>query len=302
MSSEELKKNWSADTTASPPLQVGFRGDLEGPRDLGGSPRISVIMGIYNCAATLVEALDSLYAQTYQGFKVILCDDGSTDDTYQVAADYAAHHDNIILIRNERNMGLNYTLNHCLEYADTEYVARMDGDDISLPDRFEKEIRFLDQHPEYAVVSGPMIYFDENGDFRQGHPVEYPQIRTFIKSTPHPHAPCMIRTLVMEEVGGYTVEKRFLRIEDYNLWTKIYAAGYRGYNLQDPIYKMRDDRNAAKRRTFQARWNSTRARLYAYRRLGISLKDYPKAFLPTLIGLLPNSLYNYLRKQKYGNL
>ena len=115
--------------------------------------RISVIMGIYNCANTLVEALDSLYAQTCQDFKIILCEDGSTDDTYQVAADYAARHDNIVLIRNERNMGLNHTLNRCLELADTEYVARMDGDDISLPSRFEKEINFRDKHPEYAIVS-----------------------------------------------------------------------------------------------------------------------------------------------------
>ena len=76
--------------------------------------RISVLMGIYNCASTLVEALDSLYAQTYQGFKVILCDDGSTDDTYAVAKDYAAQHDNIVLLRNERNIKLAATLNHCL--------------------------------------------------------------------------------------------------------------------------------------------------------------------------------------------
>lgn len=65
-------------------------------------------------------------------------------------------------------MGLNFTLNHCLEYADTEYCARMDGDDVSLPHRFQEEIDFLDAHKEYAIVSGPMIYFDEQGEFRRG--------------------------------------------------------------------------------------------------------------------------------------
>ena len=74
-------------------------------------------MGIYNCASTLVEALDSLYAQTYQDFKIILCEDGSSDNTYEVARQYAQQHDNIVLLRNERNMGLNYTLNRCLEKA-----------------------------------------------------------------------------------------------------------------------------------------------------------------------------------------
>ena len=85
--------------------------------------RVSVIMGIYNCASTLVEALDSLYKQTYQDFIIILCEDGSTDNTYQVASDYAATRDNIVLLRNEQNMGLNYTLNRCLEVVDTEYIV-----------------------------------------------------------------------------------------------------------------------------------------------------------------------------------
>ena len=109
--------------------------------------RISVLMGIYNCAPTLQEALNSLYDQTYQGFKIILCDDGSHDDTLKIAEENARLHENVIVIKNDRNMGLNYTLNHCLEYADTEYIARMDGDDISLPTRFEKELVILPTNP-----------------------------------------------------------------------------------------------------------------------------------------------------------
>ena len=68
-------------------------------------PKISVIMGIYNCAPTLAEALDSLYAQTYQDFKIILCDDGSKDNSYEVAKEYADKHDNIVLVRNEKSDG-----------------------------------------------------------------------------------------------------------------------------------------------------------------------------------------------------
>ena len=86
--------------------------------------RISVIMGIYNCASTLVEALDSLYAQTYKDFKIILCEDGSTDNTYEIAKQFSSWHDNIVLLKNECNMGLNFTLNRCLEYADTESRRR----------------------------------------------------------------------------------------------------------------------------------------------------------------------------------
>ena len=131
-------------------------------------PRITVIMGIYNCADTLVESLESLEAQTYKKFKVILCDDGSKDNTLEVAKKWVETHPGYKVIRNEKNMGLNATLNRCLEYADTEFVARMDGDDRSLPHRFEQEVNFLDEHPQFAIVSGPMLYFDENGVFMKG--------------------------------------------------------------------------------------------------------------------------------------
>lgn len=84
-------------------------------------------MGIYNCADTLVEALESLETQTYKNFKVILCDDGSKDATLKIAKEWADTRPNYTVIQNEHNMGLNVTLNHCLKYVDTEFVARMEG-------------------------------------------------------------------------------------------------------------------------------------------------------------------------------
>ena len=81
--------------------------------------KITVIMGIYNCAETLAESLDSLLAQTYNDWNLVMCDDGSIDETYAVAEKYRSDYpDRIKLIKNERNMGLNYTLNRCLEFAD----------------------------------------------------------------------------------------------------------------------------------------------------------------------------------------
>ena len=80
--------------------------------------KISVLMGIYNCATTLPEAIDCILAQTVENWELILCDDGSADDTYAVAQEYAQKHPGkIILLKNEKNMGLNYTLNHCLSAA-----------------------------------------------------------------------------------------------------------------------------------------------------------------------------------------
>ena len=260
-------------------------------------PRITILIGIYNCAPTLVEALDSLMAQTYKAFKVVLCDDGSSDDTLKIATNYAVEHKNVIVIQNERNMGLNYTLNHCLEYADTEYVARMDGDDISLPDRLQKEIDFLDTHPEYAVVSSPMIYFDEHGDFRQGKAIEYPTKMDFLHGTPFCHAASIIRTSVIKKVGGYSVDDRLLRVEDYHLWMKVYAAGYKGYNLQEPLYKMRDDRNALLRRNWRNRRNEMYVRHIGFKMLGLPWYTQIYALRPLLVHLTPKFIYKLYHKR-----
>lgn len=94
-------------------------------------------------------------------------------------------------------MGLNATLNRCLEYADTEFVARMDGDDRSLPHRFEQEVNFLDEHPEFAIVSGPMIYFDENGEFRRGKGKGEVRKMTLLMALlfAMPHAWCVVRLM-----------------------------------------------------------------------------------------------------------
>lgn len=259
--------------------------------------RITVLMGIYNCANTLQEALDSLYSQTYQNFKIILCDDGSTDKTLRIAEENARRHDNILVLRNEKNMGLNFTLNRCLDYADTEFVARMDGDDISLPVRFEKEIQFLDEHPNYAVVSAPMIYFDENGDFRWGKARGEVTKESFIYGTPISHAPSMSRTKVIKAVGGYSVDKRLLRVEDYHLWFKVFAAGYKLYSINEHLYKMRDDRNAVARRNWMTRKNEFYVQHIGYKMIGIPWYYQIYTLIPILKYFAPQWLYSLFHKK-----
>lgn len=261
--------------------------------------KITVIMGIYNCSATLAESLESLLAQTCSDWNLIMCDDGSSDNTYEIAQRYCkAHPERMTLLQNERNMGLNHTLNRCLALADGEYIARQDGDDISLPTRFEKEAAVLDAHPEIAIVSTAMTYFDENGTWGACNPIPFPEKKDFIAGTPFCHAPCMVRRTAYEAVQGYTEEKRFLRVEDYDLWIKMYAAGCKGQNLAEPLYAMRDDRDACSRRKFRYRINEFRVRLKAARMLRLPPRAYLVAFRPILVGLLPGAVYRALHKQR----
>ena len=263
-------------------------------------PKVSVIMGIYNCAPYLQEALDSLYAQTFQDFEIILCEDGSSDNTYEIAEENKKSHSNIVLLRNPKNLGLNKTLNNCLAVAKGEYIARMDGDDVCDRTRFEKEVKFLDEHPEYAIVSCPMIYFDEKGVFARGKGGNKPTKLDFIGKTPFCHAPCMVRREAYMSVGGYTEDKRLIRQEDYNLWMKMYAAGYIGYNLSECLYSMRDDRAAESRR--KRSWTVVKSSVYstylACRTLHLPIKGYMYCLKKPLIYIMPLCLYSYLHHRK----
>ena len=262
------------------------------------SGKISVLMGIYNCADTLVQAVASIQNQTYTNWELILCDDGSKDHTYEIAKKLAAADSRIVLLRNEQNLGLNTTLNRCLAVASGEYVARMDGDDDCVPERFDKQIAFMELHPEYQIVSSSMILFDEAGEWGKASCPEYPQPEDTVGGTAFCHAAVMMKKDCLDAVGGYTEDRRMLRVEDVNLWIKLYAAGYRGYNIQQPLYRMRNDQNALNRRKYIYRINSTYVRLKGCRMLNLGLRSYLKAFVPIINGLVPARLRQFIRKRQ----
>lgn len=242
-------------------------------------PKISIIMGIYNCEKTLDEAIQSVISQTYKCWELIMCDDGSTDNTYKIAKGFEEKYpDKIKVIKNEKNLGLNQTLNNCLRIAAGKYIARMDGDDISLPTRFEKEIEFLETHPEFAVVSTPMIMFDENGDWGETKVIERPQINDFCTHTPFfCHAACMVKK-------------------------SVYAKGYKGANLTEPLYKMRDDRNATHRRSLKARLNGCYVLYDGFKKLKMPWHKYIYVVRNVVVELIkcliPISFYEYVHRKK----
>ena len=261
-------------------------------------PDISVLMGIYNCGPTLDESINCILQQTYTDWELILCDDGSSDNTYEIAQRYArTYPEKIILLKNKTNQGLNITLNRCLSVASGRYIARMDGDDLCSPERFEKEVRALEQESEIAIVSTNMDCFDENGVWGCVRHKEYPDKADFLRASPFCHAPCMVRREAYLTVRGYTENKMLLRVEDYHLWIKMYKAGYRGKNLQQSLYQMRDDRNANSRRKFKYRVNEAYVRMLAVKELGLPKIGYLYALRPILIGLMPTALYDRLHKR-----
>ena len=265
----------------------------------GKNPLVSVIMGIYNCDKTLAEAVDCIINQSYTNWELILCDDGSVDETLSVALEYKSKYpEKIIVLKNKENRGLNYTLNKCLKYAHGEYIARMDGDDLCDPYRFEKELKVFAEESTIDIVSTDMDFFDENGKWGLiAHPT-YPSKTDFMRESPFCHAPCMVKKTAIDAVKGYTNKKILLRVEDYHLWMKLYQAGFRGKNIHEALYSMRDDRAAYSRRKFKFRINEAYVKYLIMKNFKLPLYNMLYVVRPIIIGLLPGFVYDFLRKKR----
>lgn len=262
------------------------------------NPTISAIMGAYNCARTLPEAIAAIQHQTVSDWEFIICDDGSSDETWQVASEFQRNDERIVLLRNEKNLGLNATLNKCLAAASGYYIARMDGDDICAPDRFEKELALYAKHPEAGVISCSMSFFDDEGIFGKMIYDAAPQPKDLLRGSQFCHAGALMRRDVLEALGGYSESKDTLRVEDYDLWVRMYAAGYRGFNTQEILYSMRDDRNAISRRTFQSRINESKVILRAGKAFGFKRKACLYSAIPIIKSACPQFVYKIVHKHR----
>lgn len=268
--------------------------------------KISVIMGIYNCMDTLPEAIESIMNQTYDNLELIMCDDASKDGTYEVAESYQRKYpDRIILIKNEVNSKLAYSLNHCLQYATGEYVARMDGDDISVPERFEKQIAFLKANPDVDMVGSEMQHFNESGMGNIVRVPSRPDKYILRKQQPFIHATIMTYKRVYDELGGYTVAERTNRAQDYDLWFRFYDKGFVADNIHEPLYLMREDDAAFKRRTFKVRWNAFKTTRYGYKLLGYPkswlVRSFIKMIVKSIVPIQAVKSYRKLQKKKDEN-
>ena len=230
--------------------------------------KISIIMGVYNCSETINEAIDSILNQSYKNWQFIICDDCSTDNTYEILLTYKKlYPDKFIIVRNDTNSRLAASLNHCLRYATGKYVARMDGDDISHPERLEKQLKYLQENPNIDLVGTSMQRFNEHGMQDILYSIEKPNKYVLKNKVPFNHATILTYKSVYDKLGGYTVSDKTKRSQDYELWFRFYNEGFVGSNLKEPLYYVREDSAAIRRRTFKVRFNSYRIAISGYKLL-----------------------------------
>lgn len=252
------------------------------------SPRVSFVMGAYNCAPTLDAALQSIVDQTYTNWDLVVCDDASTDGTYEkLLAWQARYPDQMTVLRNAENSKLSFTLNRCLEVASGDLIARMDGDDLSVPERLEAQVAFLDDHPEVDLVGTAMRRFSEAGDADVVCPPAEPDRWSLRYGVPFCHATILARPHVFARTGGYSVLPRAERNEDLDLWFRFYSVGLTGRNLQEPLYRVREDISAIRRRTWRNRLNVFRTTVHGFRLLRYPWHWYLRPVLALGKALVP---------------
>ena len=260
--------------------------------------KVSIIMGIYkmiNKRDIVKLAIDSILNQTYRNFEFIICDDGSNDGTYEMVQDLIKNDKRVILIKNNENKGLAYSLNHCLSMAKGKYIARMDADDISMPNRLEKQIKFLDEHFEYAIVGCNLLLINNKGIWGKRILAEKPIKKSFLFTSPFCHPAIVMRKEILDKVNNYKVEKITRRAEDYDLFMRIYANGYKGYNMQEFLYQFREDNDTYKRRAYKYRIDDVQVRYKGFKALGLMPKGFLYVIKPLIVGLIPSSILVKLR-------
>ena len=189
-------------------------------------PAVSVLMSVYNGEDYLVSAVDSVLGQTYRDFEFIIIDDASTDSTADILNMFAKKDNRIRFIKNKYNIGLTKSLNNGLKLARGRYIARMDADDISLPQRFEKQIDFLEQNRNVLLCGA---YFDsipssckKKSDIRHLPPEEVYVNLFFENCIPHPSI--TMRREVFEKYNLF-YDESLRYTQDYEYWTRIAEVG-----------------------------------------------------------------------------
>ena len=197
---------------------------------------ISVIMGVYNPAKEqLFQAVSSIIHQTFRDWELLLYNDGSEKDSTRLIRRVAEMDRRILYIENPQNHGLAYALNQCLLRASGQYIARMDDDDISKPNRLERQYAFLQTHPHYQWVGSAAELIDEEGVWGLLRMPEIPKRKDFLFNSPYIHPSVMFRKDFLFENRGYCHSREILYCEDYELFMRLHREGGQGYNIQEPL-------------------------------------------------------------------
>lgn len=236
---------------------------------MNNADKYSVLMSVYHKENPeyLRAAMNSIWEQTVKTDDfVLVCDGPLTPELDAVIAEMQEEHPELTVVRLAKNGGLGNALNEGMKHCKNDLVARMDSDDISRPDRCERQLAVFRDYPEVSIVSGVVEEFTQSTekiDSRRVLPETHKEILDFArKRNPFNHPCVMYRKAAVEAAGGY---KDFYLLEDYYLWIRMLQSNAIGYNIQEPLLWMRAGSDMYKRRS-GLRYARSQKALFKYMR------------------------------------
>jgi glycosyltransferase involved in cell wall biosynthesis len=225
-------------------------------------------MSVHNGSDTVAEAIESVLAQSFTNFEFIIIDDGSTDSSPGIIAQYAEKDPRIRVI-SQQNEGLTRALNRGLETCSAPFVARADADDRSLPERLARQVRFMEEHPDVVLVGSGVHLLNVQREIYQTvlAPQDDDSVRRAMrKRNIFFHSAVMMRAEVVRELGGYDPD--FIRSQDYDLWLRLLDLG-EGANLPQALVELdqgpgRVSRRQARKQVsaaIKAKWKNRKGRV-----------------------------------------
>jgi glycosyltransferase involved in cell wall biosynthesis len=200
-------------------------------------PEISVVMSVYNSANYLKKAIESILKQSYKNFEFIIINDGSTDESLEIINSYI---DKRIIIINQQNKGLAVALNNGIRISRGKYIARMDADDFSMPERLKLQLEYLENHPEYVAIgsNAEIIDKDDNYIYTSNLPITFNGIKKVISTSPFFHSSVLMNKRAVEKAGCYFEPISPFGWEDLILWNKLINYGAFS-NIEQALIKYR---------------------------------------------------------------
>lgn len=226
---------------------------------------ISVVLPCYNGEKFLETAIASIQHQSHQNLEIIVIDDGSTDSSSMICKEMAKDDPRIHCLKNENNEGLIFTLNKGISLAKGNYIARMDADDLSHPERIERQLNFLMEHPEIDVLGTDAEVIDQNNNRIKSASKIYYSSNTLNFSTyfaqPLIHGSILAKTEVLRK-HKYSTD--FLHCEDYELWLRLLSKGHKIANLNAVLYQYRINSESVSNKNVEIQNNCHNSVSYCY--------------------------------------
>ncbi|MFC1711797.1 glycosyltransferase [Patescibacteria group bacterium] len=260
-------------------------------------PKVSVIMPVFNNGSFVKESIQSVLEQSFKEFEFLIIDDCSTDNSLKVISKFKDKR--IKIFKNKKRKGLAWCLNYLQKQSKSEYIARMDGDDVSYKERLKEQFNFLKLNPEYVLVGGWAKIINNKGNIigEMTPPIKYLDVRkTILSNNTFVHPAVMFKKSIVQKVGGYN-EKLFYS-QDYDIFLRL-VSKYPCANLKNYLVKFRWNPDFKKQK--QQHKTALEIRIKAIRYYGYSKIGYVKLLKPFVYYSIPIFIKKIYWNNKFKN-